>query len=74
MKRIFAVAALVTAFGVAPAIASEANTDQVSIEKQMRELKKKAGAGEISSKEYNKRLAELREAAKTQQTAETPKK
>lgn len=71
MKRIFAVAAIVAAFGSSVVVAAETPTP-VSIEKQMRDLKKLAGAGEISSKEYNKRIAALREGA--QQTAEVSKK
>lgn len=73
MKRIFAVAAVVAAFAASTAVASDTKTNTVSIEKQMRDLKKAVGAGEISSKEYNKRIAELRDGA-AQQTAETPKK
>jgi uncharacterized membrane protein len=73
MKRIFAVATLVAAFATTTAIAADTNTVPVSIEKQMRDLKKQVGAGEISSKEYNKRVSALRDGA-AQQTAETPKK
>ena len=73
MKRIFAVAAIVASFATTTVVASDTKTNTVSIEKQIRDLKKQAGAGEISSKEYNKRVAELRAGA-AQQTAETPKK
>jgi hypothetical protein len=72
MKRIFAVAAIVASFAATTVVASEPTTS-VSIEKQMRDLKKAVGAGEISSKEYNKRVSALRDGA-AQQTAETPKK
>ena len=73
MKRIFAVAAIVASFAATTVVASEPSTTSVSIEKQMRDLKKAVGAGEISSKEYNKRISALRDGA-AQQTAETPKK
>ncbi|MDX2142942.1 MAG: hypothetical protein SFV19_06285 [Rhodospirillaceae bacterium] len=58
-------------FGVGAAFAAE-TAPTVSIEKQMRDLKKMAGAGEISAKEYNKRIAALK--ASAQQTAEASKK
>jgi hypothetical protein len=73
MKRLFAVAAILTAFTASTVVAAETTQNTVSIEKQMRDLKKMAGSGEISSKEYNKRVAVLRDGA-AQQTAETTKK
>ena len=73
MKRLFAVAAILTAFTASNVIAAETTQNSVAIEKQMRDLKKMAGSGEISSKEYNKRVAALRDGA-AQQTAETTKK
>lgn len=74
MKRILAVAAIVAAFGANVAIANEAGQTTVSFEKQLRDLKKMAGAGEISTKEYNKRKQALMAAAEGQQTAESSKK
>jgi uncharacterized membrane protein len=73
MKNIFVVAAIVASFGSSVVVAAETTQNTVSIEKQMRDLKKMAGAGEISSKEYNKRIAALRDGA-AQQTAESTKK
>ncbi|PHX98210.1 MAG: hypothetical protein CK529_14190 [Rhodospirillaceae bacterium] len=73
MKRIFAVAAILSALTASTVIAAETTQNTVSIEKQMLDLKKMVGSGEISSKEYNKRLAALRNRP-SQQTAETTKK
>jgi len=73
MKRIFAVAAIVAAFGSSVVMAAETNATPVAVEKQIRDLKKLVGSGEISSKEYNNRVAELRDGA-AQQTAESTKK
>jgi prefoldin subunit 5 len=58
-------------FGVGSAVAVE-TAPAVSIEKQMRDLKKMAGSGEISAKEFNKRIAALK--ASAQQSAEAAKK
>ena len=74
MKRIFAVAAVIAAFGAGVATAGETTQANVSIEKQLRDLKKMAGAGEISAKEYNKRKEALMAASQGQQTAESSKK
>ena len=73
MKNIFAVAALVAAFTTGAVVAAEP-TQAVSIEKQLQNMKKMVGAGEMSSKEYNKRKEALMAAAQGQQTAETSKK
>lgn len=73
MKNIFVVAALVAAFTTGAVVAAEP-TQAVSIEKQLQDMKKMVGAGEMSSKEYNKRKEALMASAKGQQTAETTKK
>jgi hypothetical protein len=74
MKRIFAVATVIAAFSAGVAVAGETTQAGVSIEKQLRDLKKMAGAGEISTKEYNKRKDALMAAAEGQQTADSSKK
>ncbi len=73
MKNIFAVAVVIAAFTTGAVVAAEP-AQAVSIEKQLQDMKKMVGAGEMSSKEYNKRKEALMASAQGQQAAETMKK
>lgn len=69
MKTIVSIA-VAAAFALsAPAFAGETSP---SVQQQLKELTKMVGAGEISSKDYNKRKRELLASAEAQQqTAES---
>lgn len=74
MKRALSIAVISAfAFVSAPAFAAPSDLP-ASVKEQLKDLTKKAGAGEISSKEYNKRKQALLEGAQAQQAAEASKK
>ncbi len=75
MKRALTIAVLSAfAFTSVPAFAAQSELP-AAVKQELKELTKKAGAGEISSKEYNKRKQELLASSGAgQQAAEANKK
>ncbi|MDX2225344.1 MAG: hypothetical protein SFV21_21495 [Rhodospirillaceae bacterium] len=81
MKRIVASALVygLAAFGVVEAVnaaettAKAAPVEQIDVKAELKKLKKAAGAGEISMKEYNIRKQALVAGQQDQQTAEAGK-
>lgn len=72
MNRILTIALVSAfAFSAAPSFASET---PATVQKELKQLTKLAGAGEISNKEYNKRKQALLASSAAQQTAEATKK